>query len=136
MTSRLFSKSAKKGLIRIGDILIPGNDEFPSFSAYMCMEHIDDLIAYAPEDDIKDLGMVMSMFSLLPQGILVWLVRKMAIAHKNEGPLGSVLRQLNIGIRGIVFSLYYSEKPGSNFRQKNPTEMIGFTVNKVQGLEI
>lgn len=132
MASTYLSKSAIKGLTRIGDILIPGNDEFPSFSAFMCMDHIDDLVSYAPKDDINDLGMVLGILSIMPQSILKWLVRKMANAHKNQGPLGTLLRQLNMGIRGIVFSLYYSEKPGVNYLGKNPDEMIGFTLNKVE----
>lgn len=132
MASTYLSKSAIKGLTRIGDILIPGNDEFPSFSAFMCMDHIDDLVSYAPKDDINDLGMVLGILSFMPQSILKWLVKMMANAHKNQGPFGTLLRQLNMGIRGIVFSLYYSEKPGINYQGKNPDEMIGFTLNKVQ----
>ena len=131
MASKILSKSAAKGLTRIGDILIPGDEELPSFSEYMCMEHIDDLVHYAPDDDIKDLGMVLSILSVFPKRILVWLVKKMANAHKNHGPAGTLLRQLNMGIRGIVFSLYYSEKPGADYDGKNPNELIGFTLNKV-----
>lgn len=131
MASKILSKSAVAGLNRLGDILLPGDDKFPSFSAYMCIDHIDDLVSYAPEDDIKDLGMVLSILSILPKSILVWLVKKMANAHKNHGAAGTLLRQLNMGIRGIVFSLYYSEKPGANYIGKNPDEMIGFTLNKV-----
>ena len=133
MESKYLSNSAIKGLTRIGDILIPGDDEFPSFSAYMCMDHIDDLVSYAPADDIKDLGMVLGILSHMPTSILMWLVNTMANAHRNNGPLGSLFRQLNMGIRGIVFSLYYSEKPGKHYQGKNPTEMIGFTLNKVEG---
>ena len=131
MKSHYFGNRAIKGLKRIGNILIPGNDEFPSFSDYQCMDHIDDLAAYAPKDDIKDLGMVLSILSFLPESALIFLVKKMATAHRNNGPLGTLLRQLNLGIRGIVFSLYYSEKPGHNFKAINPTERIGFTLNKV-----
>lgn len=131
MKSAFLSNSALKGLTRIGDILIPGNEEFPSFSAYGCMDHIDNLIAYAPEDDVKDLNMVLGIFSFLPAGILTWLVKKMAHAYNERGMRGTLFRQLNIGIRGIVFSLYYSEKPGDDYKEKNPTEMIGFTPNKV-----
>jgi hypothetical protein len=133
MASTYLSNSAIKGLTRIGDILIPGNDEFPSFSAFMCMDHIDGLVSYAPADDIKDLGMVLSILSIMPKFKLKWLVKIMANSHKNTGPLGTLLRQLNTGIRGIVFSLYYSDKPGINYKGKNPDEMIGFTLNKVEG---
>jgi len=132
MNSTYFSKRAIKGLTRIGDILIPGSEEFPSFSAFECMDHIDDVLAFAPADDIKDLGMVLGIFSLLPKNILTWLVKQMANAHKNNGPAGNLLRQLNMGIRGIVFSLYYSEKPGFSYKGKNPDALIGFTLNKVE----
>lgn len=131
MTSKILSSSAVIGLTRIGNILIPGKGKFPSFSEYMCMEHVDDLVHYAPNDDIKDLGMVLGILSILPNIFLVWLVKKMANSHKNHGPLGTVLRQLNLGIRGIVFSLYYSEKPGTSYKGQHPNEMIGFTLNKV-----
>ena len=131
MKSQFFGNRALKGLMRIGDILIPGNDEFPSFSGFQCMDHIDDLAAFAPRDDIKDLGMVLSILSFLPDFALIALVKKMAKSHQNNGPVGTLLRQLNMGIRGIVFSLYYSEKPGFNYKATNPTEQIGFTLNKV-----
>ncbi len=131
MASKYLSKRAIKGLSRIGDILIPGNKQFPSFSSYQCMDHIDDLVAYAPNSDIKDLNMVLSILSFLPNGTLTWLIRKMSESHQKEGMIGNLLRQLNMGIRGIVFSLYYSEKPGEQYQGKNPTEMIGFTLNKI-----
>ena len=64
MTSQYFNKRAIKGLNKIGDILIPGDDEYPSFSAYQCTEHIDDLVAFAPSDDISALGMVLLFLAL------------------------------------------------------------------------
>jgi hypothetical protein len=131
MDSRYLNKRAIKGLNRIGDILIPGQGDFPSFSAYQCVEHIDDLVEFAPSADIKDLGLVLSMLSFLPAITLKWLVNKMASAHKDDSILGSLFRQLNMGIRGIVFSLYYSAKPGTKYHGMNPTEMVGFKVNKV-----
>ena len=131
MESKYFSKNAIKGLTRIGDILIPGDETFPSFAAYGCMEHIDDVLAYAPAEDIKDLNMVLGILSLFPHAMLVWLVRKMASSHQSDGPMSSLLRQLNMGIRGVVFSLYYSEKPGHTYSGENPSEMIGFKLNKV-----
>ena len=132
MTSKFLNKSAVKGLSRIGDILIPGNSRFPSFSQYQCLDHIDDVLAYAPTDDVSDLKMVLSIFSFLPKSTLRWIVKQMETAHKGSGAISSLFRQLNMGIRGIVFSLYYSEKPGPGFHGDNPIEMIGFTLNKIQ----
>jgi hypothetical protein len=131
MNSKYLSKSALKSLGRIGDLLIPGDDVFPSFTTYGCLDHIDDLVAYVPEDDRKSLNMVLGILATIPDGMLKWLIKKMATSQQNNGPLGDVFRQLNMGIRGIVFSLYYSEKPGEAYVGENPSEMIGFKLNKV-----
>jgi hypothetical protein len=132
MNSRYLSRSAINGLKRIGNLLIPGKGVFPSFTEYQCIDHIDDLLRYAPPGDVKDLNLVLGILSYLPKNILEWVVRKISRAHNQKGAIGTLLRQLNMGIRGIVFSLYYSEKPGKNYSGKNPSEMIGFTVNKVK----
>ena len=131
MKSKYLNGRAILGLNRIGDLIIPGNARMPSFSNYGCVDHIDDLVHYAPHEDIKDLGLVLSVFSFLPDSILNWMVQKMSQGTKYRGSIGVLLRQLNMGIRGLVFSLYYSEKPGNDYKETNPTELIGFTVNKV-----
>ena len=132
MASKYLNNRALIGLARIGDILIPGNSQYPSFSQYHCLDHIDDVLTYAPSDDVSDLKMVLSIFSYLPGRTLQWIVKKMSAAHQKTGSMSLLFRQLNMGIRGIVFSLYYSEKPGKEYQSKNPTEMIGFTLNKIQ----
>ena len=45
MTSSYFSKGALKALNRFGDILVPANGDFPSFSEYGGLEHIDKMVA-------------------------------------------------------------------------------------------
>jgi len=129
--SKHLSKSALKALNRIGDIMIPANAEFPKFSDTGGLEHIDDLVAYAPEDDIKDLSMVLGVLAYMPAFVLVWLVNKMETAYDNDGMLGTVFRQLDFGLRGLIFSLYYGEKMGSNYQGKDPVDIIGFDVKRV-----
>jgi hypothetical protein len=130
MRSEYFNKAAIRGINKIGDILIPGSDDFPSFSKYGCIEHVDDLLNYAMEDDVKSLNMVLTILGLLPNFMLKALIKWMANAHKNNGPIGDLLRQLNMGLRGIVFALYYSDKGGANYVGPVPTEMIGFDLRK------
>jgi len=132
MKSRYFNQAALKGLNRIGNILVPGTGDFPSFSEYNCIEHVDDLLGYAPAEDVKDLGMVLMLLNYLPNALLIKLVRLLAGAPTKKGGISTLLRQLNMGIRGIVFSLYYSEKPGSGYSGTNPEKMIGFTLNRVR----
>jgi len=131
MTSAYFSKSALKALNKFGDILIPKNGEFPSFSEYGGLEYIDQMVSYAPMDDIGDLNMVLSIFNFLPTFILRFLVGLMAKSQKMGGPLAPLLRQLNLAIRGLIFACYYSERPGSDFNGKDPVEIINFEINRV-----
>jgi hypothetical protein len=76
--------------------------------------------------------MVLSIFSFLPRTWLTFLVRKMSVAHTNNGPLGSLLRQLNMGIRGLVFSLYYAPKGDQGYTGEDPVHMVGFKLNKAR----
>lgn len=124
--------SAKKSLTRIGDILLPKNGEFPSFSETGSIEHIDELTAYAPEDDISDLNTLLSVLAFMPGFVLKWLVNKMENAQMSNGALASLFRQLDFGLKGLLFSCYYSEKMGAAYKGKKPLDVIGFSVNRVE----
>ena len=131
MQSIHFSPAALKGLNRIGDIFIPGGNDLPSFSEFGGIEHVDDIIAYTPEEDVASLSMVFIVFSVLPKGILCWVAKQMIAASYRDGFLDSLLRQLNIGLKGILYSCYYSGKGGSSYEGKNPLEVIRYSVNRV-----
>lgn len=130
--SQLLSNKALKTLNRIGDIIIPENGDFPKFSDTQSLQHIDDLITYAPEDDIKDLNLLLTILFFMPRFVLVWLVKKMETARDNEGPLGALFRQLDFGVKGLIFSCYYSGKTGDAFRGNNPLDVIGFEIKRVE----
>ncbi|MHC4120241.1 MAG: hypothetical protein ACYSWO_22335 [Planctomycetota bacterium] len=132
MQSDYLKPGALKGLNRIGDIFIPGAGDLPSFSEFGGIEHVDDVIAYAPEEDIADLNLVLRILSVLPQGVLRWAADQMMAASHKEGRLAALLRQLNIGLKGILFSCYYSGKAGSSYTGKNPLDLIGYSVNRVE----
>ncbi len=130
--SKLLSKAAVNGLNRIGDIMIPKNGEFPSFSEVGGLEYIDDLVSYAPQDDISDLGMVLSILSFMPGFVLRWLVNKLEDAQYSNGPLSPIFRQLDFALRGLLFSCYYTEKVGSNYTGKKPLDIIGWEIKRIE----
>ena len=103
-TSAYFSPRALKALNRLGDILIPANGDFPSFSEYGGLEHIDRMVSYAPVDDIGDLNMALGYLQFMPTFALRQLVKRMTNAADNDGLLGMPLRLLNLAIRGLVFA--------------------------------
>lgn len=132
MRSQYFWNSTLKGLNRIGDVFIPQDGDMPSFSQFGGIEAIDTVIAYLPKEDVGLLNIVLTIFAVMPTGVLRWLVQQMEDALDKTGEIPSVLRQLNLGLRGIIFSCYYSGVGGTNFTGNNPLDVIGYHLNRVE----
>ena len=129
--SKILSKSALKAINRIGDVMVPKNGEFPSYSEVGGIEHIDEILRSAPESDMKDLNMVLSILSVMPTFVLKWLLNKMRQSHKHGGGIWVIMRQLDFGLKGIILSTYYSEKVGSNYKGRTPLEIIDYSITRV-----
>ncbi len=125
ITSRYLSKREIKGLRKIGDIIIPRNGPFPSFSETGCLQHVDDAVAYLDPIDLKDLKSFLAVASFLP-GFMIKLVLRLL-----EWGTFSLLRMGNLGIRGVVYSLYYSNKTATDYKGTKPHEMIGYQVKTI-----
>lgn len=132
MKSNYFWTSTLHGLNRIGDVFIPHSDDLPSFSEFGGIEAIDTVIAYLPKEDVELLNIALTVFSIMPTGFLRWLVRTMEESLDKAGAIPSLLRQLNLGLRGIIFSCYYSGVGGANPRSRNPLDVIGYQLNRVE----
>ena len=113
--------------------MAPKNGDLPSYSECGCIEHIDDVAGYAPENDIKDLGMVLAILSFMPGFVLQWLVKTINNSHEKEGGLSDLFRMLDFGLKGIIFGTYYSGKVGKNYTGKSPQQVIGFQINRMEG---
>ena len=113
--------------------MIPKNGEFPSYSEVKGLDYIDDIVSYAPESDISDLNMVLSILGFMPSFVIKWFVDKMAKSHENEerGGISVIFRQLDFGIRGIIFATYYTEKTSPSFKGKKPVDIIGYSINRI-----
>src|SRR5688572_18632645 len=121
--------AAKKALSRLGDIIIPGDNELPAFSQAGGIQHVDKYIANAPADDISALNIVLMILSIMPAFVLRWLIKTLDNSSTNNGPLGTTFRQLNLAIRGLVFSCYYNDNVG--VPGQRPVDVIGFSINRV-----
>jgi hypothetical protein len=131
--ANFFSTRATKGLLKVGDIYCPKNGEFPSFTEAAGTTYLTNLVANVPPDDFSSLSLVLAIFSFLPNGILHWIINACTNAQNNpsDGILSSTLRQLNIGLRGLCYSIYYSEFTNPNFTAKKPLEVIDYKLNRV-----
>ena len=112
-------------------MFIPEDDDMPSFSQFDGIANIDDVIVYLPKEDLELLNIVLPVFSVAPSGFLRWLVRTMEESLDRVGMLPAVLRQLNLGLRGIIFACYYSGNGGAGNKGSNPLDVLGYQLNRV-----
>jgi hypothetical protein len=108
MVSQILSLSERKEIERIGDILAPGDDLLPRFSACGFAEHADRMLLYLPGDEVARLRLFLRFTRFLPLWALRAVLKATALDRFLPNFAGSRLRKLEMGLRGLVFSLYYS----------------------------
>lgn len=97
-----------KGLLKAGDILIPGEGEFPSFSKANLLQHLPRIMNDMYEDDREGFKALTIVLGILPVFMVRFIMYLASQDNKFPGPLGAVMRQIHIGVRGVLFTLYYS----------------------------
>src|SRR5699024_7887923 len=121
-STELLSPTQMKGLLRLGDVVIPGvparksasgsltsgGGALPSFSESGCAAGIDRMLSYMYDDDRNAFIILATVAAHAPRP-LVRLIVAMANANANfHDPLGVLMRIANHGIKGVVHSRYYS----------------------------
>jgi acyl-CoA reductase-like NAD-dependent aldehyde dehydrogenase len=124
MISKYFSQSQLKGLLKTGDVILPGTKGSPSFSATGCIHHIDRMAKYMAEDDLAGLQMVFSVLRWTPRWGIVLLMK--LCNHSSSFPsfIGAGLRMLEIGLKGVTLSLYYANLTVSGYEGKKVYDVI------------
>lgn len=97
-----------RGLLRLGDVVVPGDDDLPSFSASGCAAAVGRMLPYMYDGDRSAFLMLCSAASSLPLVSLRALVAATGAAEK-AGPLAPTLRMAGIGVKGVILSLYWSD---------------------------
>lgn len=98
----------RAGLLRVGDVLIPGDGDLPSFSASGADRHIDRMLPYMYEADRRGALAALTLLRPMPRPLIRALLALTDHHQRFPGPLGAALRMLGIGVKGIVYSVYYS----------------------------
>ena len=124
--SEYLSKRHIKGLLKLGDVVCPKNGEFPSFSQLGCIQYVDEAVGNLDPYDLNDLKLFLKIASFLPKFMLKFV---MILINR---PFMTLLRMGNIGLKGIVYSLYYSGKQGDNYQGKPIFDIINYHVNVVR----
>ncbi len=126
VSSRFLSERELAALTQIGDIMLPGDNEFPSFSQTGCVQFVDDLLFVMDVHDRRSLKILLRVCALLPSVILkgvLWLCQTRR---------GASLRVVELGLKGLVMSLYYSNKTAPAYADPTPLDVIGFELQRVR----
>ena len=126
--SRYLNARQRRGLDRLGDALLPGDAEFPSFSRLGCGEHVDKLLAEMPDRDRGDVQTLLTVCGALPAPLVRLLVATIEGSDRVPTALGATLRFAKMGVRGLVLTLYYSGLKGSHYAGRTPLEILGYEV--------
>ncbi|MBP7178029.1 MAG: aldehyde dehydrogenase family protein, partial [Moraxellaceae bacterium] len=121
-TSRYLSSREVAALNRLGDILCPGDEKLPRFSATGAVARFDDMANYMVVSDRDDLKMLLSVFYFLPDILIRFLLIVFAGMERLPGPLGSLGRLVMFGLKGVITTLYFGfadndGKSGDKVRQ-------------------
>lgn len=116
-------------LQKVGNIIIPNNPPFTEFSRTGCIGHIDEILLNAHPDDIKDLKLLLNVLHVTPTAIIKWLLYQADHAERYPKLIATALRMFNLGIKGIIFSLYYSGKTRIGAESKSAHIAIDYQLN-------
>lgn len=112
-------------LERIGDLMLPGDGEFPSFSQTGCVAFVDDLLRYMDPKDRDDVIILLKILSFAPPPLLRAFVK---LCQTRRSP---TLRMIELGLKGLVISLYYSNKTIPQYAGRTPFDVIGFALTRL-----
>ncbi len=129
--SKNFSRNQLLGLNKAGDVILPGTDVSPSFSRTGCIDHVDRMAAYLTGDDLGGLRMLLGIFRYSPKWIIRLLMTACAKNTRVPGLFGSTLRTIDVGIKGVVMSLYYSNLTGKDYQGEKVFDIIGWDAKLV-----
>lgn len=99
----------KRGLLRLGDTMIPGDDVLPSFSRAGVADDIGRMLPYMHEADRSSLLALLAVCGWLPRLASRAVVALASAWRRAPEPLAGLLRMANLGIKGVVHSLYWSD---------------------------
>jgi aldehyde dehydrogenase (NAD+) len=108
MTPTTLTRAQLAGLLKVGDVVVPGDGELPSFSASGCAQHADRMIAHMSPSDRDGLTLLLGVFRFVPGIALRGLLRLTDRHARFPEPIATVLRMVGIGVKGVVMTLYYS----------------------------
>lgn len=129
--SKHLNPCAIKGLTKVADVSIPGNKLMPKFSETSFIQQIDRMLDPMPKEDVEGLNILLAIFRYLPSFCLKALLLFLEMHDKLPDFLGSPMRMVDIALKGLVRTLYFSNLEDPNrFGEKILEQMNWKTGNR------
>ncbi len=105
----VLTKSHLKGVEKLGKVVMPDNSDFPAFSEIQAEKYLNRMIDYMYDDDRSAILVILKLFSIMPLFKIRWTMSLIETGSKWQGMLGAPFRMLQIALKGLIFTVYYSD---------------------------
>lgn len=114
MRTRFLNSIQVCGLKKLGDVVIPGDNELPKFSQTHLFLHADRMLKYINTDDRSGLQLLLFIFAFTPSFLIKFIIMLTELKDKVPTSFAIPLRMISTGLKGIIFTLYYAKLEDSN----------------------
>lgn len=105
----MFTKSHLKGVEKLGKVVIPNDSDFPAFSDINAEKYLNRMVDYMYEDDRSAILVILKLFAIMPLFKIKWTMSLIESGAKWKGMIGAPFRMLQIALKGLIFTVYYSD---------------------------
>lgn len=138
--SKHFGNRGIKGVVKLGNVVIPGDQDFPSFEEHFKKIkgeiQIDRMLDYLVAHDREGLKLLMPLISFTPSFLIKIIMNMVDNNQKYPELLARPLRFLYIGLKGLILTLYYSDLDAGNERRGPILKKIGWDAQMENDQEI
>ena len=117
------------GLTKLGDLMITKNNTFPGFSETACIEKIETVLRSMHPSDIESLKILLWTLNYLPKFMIKVLLLALSKTHRIPQSIAGPFRQLSLALRGLVYTLYYSNHTSTHYQGQKVYDVIDYHVN-------
>jgi len=97
------------GLSKLAAVVLARNPSMPSFQSTNPDAHLNRMLDYMYAEDRGAILILLTVFAFLPRFLLRWLILFIEVAARWSGFAGAPFRMLQIALKGLVFTLYYTD---------------------------
>lgn len=98
-----------KGMYRLAQVILPVASDLPPFDAVKPEQHVNGMIDYMYSDDKGAILILLKIFAFTPRFVIRGIMHVVEGGSKWKGSAGAVFRMLQIALKGLIFTLYYSD---------------------------